>query len=91
VKAKLPGIHVGPQPGGAGFSVEHDCLWNGPGNEGQEESISGPGCRTLIQSMMYGEANSLARWTRLGALHVIDSPPYIGTPYLKRSWQLGEA
>eukprot|EP00729_Bicosta_minor_P001924 gene1924-58_t len=46
--------------GGAAFDIENDCLFNTPGNEGQEQSISGPGCRTLIQSMMYGEASSLA-------------------------------
>eukprot|EP01047_Picozoa_sp_COSAG01_P016949 COSAG01_NODE_884_length_12927_cov_8.148191_5_plen_324_part_00 len=51
-----------PAPGhGAAFSTEHDCLWNSPGNEGQEASISGPGCRSLIQSMMYGEAIALSR------------------------------
>ena len=44
----------------AGFSAEHDCLWNAPGNEGQEQSLSGPGCRSLVQSMMYGEAAALA-------------------------------
>ena len=44
----------------AGFSAEHDCLWNAPGNEGQENSLSGDGCRTLVQSMMFGEADALA-------------------------------
>eukprot|EP01052_Picozoa_sp_SAG31_P024137 SAG31_NODE_2033_length_6618_cov_3.628624_7_plen_893_part_00 len=52
---------TGKLPRGAMFSTEHDCLWNSPGNEGQEQSISGPGCRTLIQSMMYGEASSLSK------------------------------
>jgi hypothetical protein len=51
----LPGNH-----GASDFSSEHDCLWNEPGNEGQEQSISGSGCRTLIQSVMYGEASALA-------------------------------
>ena len=59
-RAQLPGTSIGHTGGGAGFSAEHDCLWNGPGNEGQEQSISGPGCRTLVQSIMYGEASSLA-------------------------------
>ena len=44
----------------AHFNPEADCLWNAPGNEGQEQTISGPGCRPLVQSMMYGEANALA-------------------------------
>lgn len=51
----LPSNH-----GASEFSSEHDCLWNEPGNEGQEQSISGSGCRTLIQSVMYGEASALA-------------------------------
>jgi hypothetical protein len=51
----LPSNH-----GNSQFSSEHDCRWNAPGNEGQEQSISGPGCRTLVQSVMYGEASALA-------------------------------
>jgi hypothetical protein len=43
----------------AAFSTESDCLWNAPGNEGQENSLSGAGCRPLIQSMMFGEANAI--------------------------------
>ena len=43
----------------AAFSSEHDCLWNVPGNEGQENTLSGPGCRTLVQSLMFGEASAL--------------------------------
>ena len=45
----LPSNH-----GASEFSSEHDCLYNIPGNEGQEQSISGAGCRTLIQSVMFG-------------------------------------
>eukprot|EP01046_Picozoa_sp_COSAG06_P008097 COSAG06_NODE_406_length_16115_cov_38.420142_4_plen_594_part_00 len=45
---------------GAAFNEDADCLWNLPGNEGQEGSLSGPGCRPLVQSMMYGESSSLA-------------------------------
>lgn len=55
VTGELPGGH-----GTSDFSVEQDCLWNHPGNEGQEQSISGEGCRTLIQSLMYGESAALA-------------------------------
>ena len=36
------------------------CLFNVPGNDAQEASISGPGCRPLVQSTMYGEAAALA-------------------------------
>jgi len=45
----------------AAFSKESDCLWNEPGNEGQEATISGPGCRPLIQSIMFGEASSVRK------------------------------
>jgi hypothetical protein len=45
---------------GSAFSSDNDCLWNSPGNEGQEQSLSGEGCRTLIQSLMYGESSALA-------------------------------
>ena len=31
-----------------------------PGNDAQEGAISGPGCRPLVQSTMYGEAAALA-------------------------------
>ena len=50
--------------GASAFSAEHDCLYNTPGNEGQEQSLSGSGCRTLIQSMMYGEAAALSELCR---------------------------
>eukprot|EP01047_Picozoa_sp_COSAG01_P016256 COSAG01_NODE_829_length_13273_cov_7.729695_1_plen_221_part_10 len=36
------------------------CLYNVPGNDAQEGAISGPGCRPLVQSTMYGEAVALA-------------------------------
>eukprot|EP00911_Craspedida_sp_UC1_P002994 UC1_evm4s2186 len=54
---------AGQLPGGANsaFDSAHDCLWNAPGNEGQEQTISGPGCRTLVQALMHGEARSLSR------------------------------
>ena len=45
----------------SGFNAPNDCLWNFPGNEGQEKTLSGPGCRTLVQSLMFGEASALAR------------------------------
>lgn len=45
---------------GARFDAQNDCLWNAPGNEGQEHSISGPGCRPLVNSLMYGEAAAIA-------------------------------
>lgn len=51
---------AGVLPQNTAFSEENDCLWNAPGNEGQEQSLSGAGCRTLIQSLMYGESNALA-------------------------------
>ena len=50
----------GSLPGGSGFSEKYDCLWNFPGNEGQEQSLSGPGCRPLVQSLMFGEARALS-------------------------------
>jgi hypothetical protein len=37
-----------------------ECLYNVPGNDAQEAAISGPGCRPLVQSTMYGEAAALA-------------------------------
>jgi hypothetical protein len=37
-----------------------ECLYNVPGNDAQEGAISGPGCRPLVQSTMYGEAAALA-------------------------------
>ena len=37
-----------------------ECLYNVPGNDAQEATISGPGCRPLVQSQMYGEAAALA-------------------------------
>lgn len=47
-------------PNGAAFDTVNDCLWNAPGNEGQENSISGPGCRPLVQALMTGEADALS-------------------------------
>ena len=47
-------------PSGAAFDTENDCLWNRPGNEGQENSISGAGCRPLVQALMTGEADAMA-------------------------------
>jgi hypothetical protein len=44
----------------ANFNEVHDCLWNAPGNEGQENTISGPGCRPLVQSVLYGEAAAIS-------------------------------
>ena len=31
-----------PGAGGSRFDKSADCLWNAPGNEGQEQTISGP-------------------------------------------------
>jgi hypothetical protein len=42
------------------FDDVHDCVWNAPGNEGQERSLSGPGCRPLVQSLLFGEAAAVA-------------------------------
>jgi len=53
-KAQFLDYTVGKLPtGGSKWLPEADCLWNSPGNEGQEQTISGPGCRPLVQSMMY--------------------------------------
>ena len=46
-------------PGNAAYDSVDDCIWNVPGNEGQENSISGPGCRPLVQALLYGEAKAL--------------------------------
>ena len=51
---------AGALPQNAAFVASADCLWNEPGNEGQENSISGPGCRPLTQSMLHAEARSLS-------------------------------
>ena len=37
-----------------------ECLFNAPGNDAQEGTISGPGCRPLVQGTLYGEAAALA-------------------------------
>ena len=50
----------GTKPPESAFSAPNDCLWNVPGNEGQERSISGPGCRPLVNALMFGEADALA-------------------------------
>ena len=50
----------GELPQNAGFVAAADCLWNAPGNEGQENSISGSGCRPLTQSMLYSESQALS-------------------------------
>jgi hypothetical protein len=51
---------AGALPQNAAFVASQDCLYNVPGNEGQENSISGPGCRPLTQAMMHAEARSLS-------------------------------
>eukprot|EP00041_Stephanoeca_diplocostata_P026632 m.721151 g.721151 ORF g.721151 m.721151 type:complete len:301 (-) comp23012_c0_seq13:106-1008(-) len=60
-KAQFFSYANGTVPAGSNsaFDIINDCLWNVPGNEGQEGSISGEGCRTLIQSLMFGEAQAL--------------------------------
>ena len=51
---------AGELPPHARFDAEHACVWNSPGDEGQENSISGPGCRPLVQAMLAGEARAMA-------------------------------
>jgi len=51
----------GSKPGGSAFSAANNCLFNVPGNEGQERTISGPGCRPLVNALMFSEALSLSR------------------------------
>jgi hypothetical protein len=50
----------GTHPPGSAFSANHDCMFNVPGNEGQERTISGPGCRPLVQALLFGEADALS-------------------------------
>jgi hypothetical protein len=47
-------------PPESSFLEDKDCLWNIPGNEGQERTISGPGCRPLVNSLMFGEADAMS-------------------------------
>lgn len=47
------------KPPESSFLPDQDCLWNVPGNEGQERTISGPGCRPLVNALMFGEADAL--------------------------------
>ena len=50
---------------------ETKCLFNVPGNDAQEDTISGPGCRPLVQSTMFGEAAALG--DMFAALGEVDS------------------
>ena len=64
-KAQFLTFTTGAAPGGQQLVVPIDqqgsqCLYNVPGNDAQEGAISGPGCRPLVQSTMYGEAAALA-------------------------------
>ena len=59
LKAQLEDYANAKHPGGVAFDPVHG-IWNTPGNEGQEQTISGPGFRTLVQSLMYGEFQSLS-------------------------------
>lgn len=64
-KAQLLQFTTGVAPGGQQLVLPIDqrgsrCLYNVPGNDAQEAAISGPGCRPLVQSTMYGEAAALA-------------------------------
>ena len=61
MSANLAAFANGTHPPGSAFSRAHDCLWNVPGNEGQERTISGPGCRPLVNALMFGEADALAQ------------------------------
>jgi hypothetical protein len=56
--AALPANHQGMMLNNDQHGVQ--CLYNVPGNDAQEAAISGPGCRPLVQSTMYGEAAALA-------------------------------
>ena len=62
VTALVSAFMSGALPGGgaSGGGGPNGCVWNSPGNEGQENSLSGPGCRPLVQSLLYGEAAALA-------------------------------
>jgi hypothetical protein len=51
---------AGELPPGAAFDADNGCVWNSPGNEGEENAISGPGCRPLVQALLFGEARALS-------------------------------
>ena len=51
---------AGELPPAARYDTANACVWNSPGDEGQENSISGPGCRPLVQAMLAGEARAMA-------------------------------
>ena len=51
---------AGDLPANAAWDAANNCLWNVPGNEGQENTASGPGCRPLVNSLMCGEAQALS-------------------------------
>ena len=52
----------GVLPGGGNSAAggPNGCVWNVPGNEGQENSASGTGCRPLVQALLFGEADALS-------------------------------
>ena len=51
---------AGELPPSARYDAANACVWNSPGDEGQERSISGPGCRPLVQALLAGEARAMA-------------------------------
>lgn len=56
-----------PGGGGSAYSAPHGCVWNAPGNEGQELALSGDGCRPLVQALLHGEAATLSTlWALVG-------------------------
>jgi hypothetical protein len=59
--ALVAAFMTGELPGGGASAGggPNGCVWNSPGNEGQENSLSGPGCRPLVQALLYGEAAAL--------------------------------
>ena len=51
---------AGELPPAARYDAANACVWNSPGDEGQENAISGPGCRPLVQALLSGEARAMA-------------------------------
>jgi hypothetical protein len=51
---------AGQLPPNARYDAANACVWNSPGDEGQENAISGPGCRPLVQALLAGEARAMA-------------------------------
>jgi hypothetical protein len=67
VKTLLPNLQLevmkylnGSQPRASFFDYTNDCVWNFPGNAGQEHNPAGGGCQPLTQALLYGEAAAVA-------------------------------